>query len=115
MLLGSLLLGVLLPGFSSRESCRMAALCSHVELTGTVSQLETPSSHTLDLRGSAIGPAGPFKRSVQLSHPVDVTTPVTTKVGLGIFEFSFAKAHTAVFEEKFSALQREAAAVPVRP
>ena len=108
-----LLLGVLLPGFSSRESCRMAALCSHVELTGTVSQLETPSGYTLET--PALGPTGPFKRSVQLSHPVDVTTPVTTKVGLGIFEFSFAKAHTAVFEEKFSALQREAAAVPVRP
>ena len=78
-------------------------------------EAETPSAHTLDLRQSALGPAGPFKRAVQLSHPIDVTTPVTTKVGLGIFEFSFAKAHTAVFEEKFSALQREAAAGRPRP
>lgn len=85
-------LGVLLPGFSSRESCAMTANCSSVHLVGEVQQLEAPFA-PVDEANSSAGPFGPFGREVRLAHPIDISTPVETRVGHGIFEFRFLKGY----------------------
>jgi len=82
-------MGVLLPGFSSRETCTLAANVSALTLAGTIDQLEAPYSN-VDA-SSTSGPFGPFKREVQLAHPVDVSVPVESRMGLGILEFRFQK------------------------
>lgn len=85
-------LGVLLPGFASRESCTMTANCSAIQLVGDIAQLDAPFT-SVDSSNSTAGPFGPFKRDVQLMHPVDVTTPVESRMGLGILEFRFQKGY----------------------
>ncbi|KAL1507186.1 hypothetical protein AB1Y20_008036 [Prymnesium parvum] len=85
-------LGVLLPGFASRESCTMTANCSQIQLVGDIAHLDAPFS-AVDPSNSTAGPFGPFSRDVNLIHPVDVTTPVESKMGLGILEFRFQKGY----------------------
>ena len=83
-------MGVLLPGFASRESCTMSANCSRLTLVGDISHLEAPFS-PVDPHNSTAGPFGPFERDVELAHPVDITVPVESRMGLGILEFKFQK------------------------
>ena len=83
-------MGVLLPGFASRESCTMAANCSQLTIVGEIANLEAPFS-PVGPDNSTAGPFGPFQRDVQLTHPVDVTVPVESRMGLGILEFRFQK------------------------
>tara|TARA_B110001452_G_scaffold173312_1_gene145233 strand:- start:1159 stop:1437 length:279 start_codon:yes stop_codon:yes gene_type:complete len=83
---------VLLPGFSSRESCAMTANCSAIHLVGEVQQLEAPFA-PVDEANSSAGPFGPFEREVRLAHPIDISTPVESRVGHGIFEFRFLKGY----------------------
>ena len=83
-------MGVLLPGFASRETCQMAANCSQITLVGDISNLEAPYS-PVGPDNSTSGPFGPFQREVQLTHPVDITVPVESRMGLGILEFRFQK------------------------
>ena len=83
-------LGVLLPGFASRESCTLAANCSEIKLVGDIAHLEAPYS-PVDSNNSVAGPFGAFERPVTLAHPVDITVPVESRMGLGILEFRFAK------------------------
>lgn len=85
-------LGVMLPGFASRESCTMSANCSQIQLVGEIAQLESPFS-PVDSSNSIAGPFGPFMRDVNLVHPVDVTNPVESKMGHGILEFRFQKGY----------------------
>ena len=70
----------------------MTANCSAVQLVGEVSQLDAPFA-TVDDTNSTAGPFGPFGREVQLSHPIDISTPVESRVGHGIFEFRFLKGY----------------------
>ena len=83
-------LGVLIPGFASRETCTMSANCSNITLVGDVSHLEAPYS-PVDSSNSVAGPFGSFSREVQLATPVDITVPVESRMGLGICEFRFQK------------------------
>ena len=83
-------MGVLLPGFASRDSCTMAANCSQLTLVGEIANLEAPFS-PVGPENSTNGPFGPFQRAVQLTHPVDITVPVESRMGLGILEFRFQK------------------------
>ena len=85
-------LGVLLPGFANRDSCTMTANCSQLQLVGEISQLDGPLGG-IDASNSTAGPFGPFARDVNLVHPVDVTTPVKSQMGLGILELSFQKGY----------------------
>ena len=85
-------MGVLLPGFASRDTCTMAANCSSLTLVGDISHLEAPFS-PVDTSNSTSGPFGPFSREVQLAHPVDVSVPVESRMGLGIIEFRYAELH----------------------
>ena len=45
----------------------------------------------MDMASSTSGPFGPFTREVHLVHPVDVSVPVESRMGLGILEFRFQK------------------------
>ena len=83
-------MGVLLPGFASRESCTMAANCSQLTIVGEIANLEAPFS-PVGPDNSTAGPFGPFTRDVSLVHPVDITVPVESRMGLGILEFRFQK------------------------
>ena len=83
-------MGVLLPGFASRETCTMAANCSQLNLVGEIANLEAPFS-PVGPENSTAGPFGPFQRDVQLTHPIDITVPVESRMGLGILEFRFQK------------------------
>ena len=83
-------LGVLLPGFASRENLQLAANTSNLTLVGEISNLEAPFS-PVGPDNSTNGPFGPFQRQVQLTHPVDITVPVESRMGLGILEFRFQK------------------------
>ena len=83
-------LGVLLPGFASRENLQLAANTSNLTLVGEISNLEAPFS-PVGPENSTNGPFGPFQRQVQLTHPVDITVPVESRMGLGILEFRFQK------------------------
>lgn len=83
-------LGVLLPGFASRESCTMTANCSEITLVGDISHLEAPYS-PVDSTNSVSGPFGAFNRNVSFAHPIDITVPVESRMGLGILEFRFQK------------------------
>ena len=83
-------MGVLLPGFASRETCTMAANVTSLTLTGEISNLEAPFA-PIGPENSVAGPFGPFERSVTLTHPVDVAVPVESRMGLGILEFRFQK------------------------
>ena len=87
-------LGVLLPGFASRETCTMAANCAALTLVGEISNLEAPFS-PVGPDNSTSGPFGPFTRDVALSHPIDITVPVESRMGLGILEFRFQKGLSA--------------------
>lgn len=86
-------LGVLLPGFDSRDSCTMSANCSQIQLVGDIAQLDAPFSTSVDSNNSTAGPFGPFTRDVMLAHPVDVTTPVESRYERGILEFRFQKGY----------------------
>ena len=88
-------MGVLLPGFASRETFTMAANCSHLTLVGEIANLEAPFS-PVGPDNSTAGPFGPFQRDVQLTHPIDITVPVESRMGLGILEFRFQKGLAAV-------------------
>lgn len=83
-------LGVLIPGFASRDTCTMSANCSAITLVGDISHLEAPYS-PVDSSNSVTGPFGSFQRDVQLATPVDITVPVESRMGLGILEFRFQK------------------------
>ena len=87
--------GVLLPGFASRETLTLSANCSTLTLVGDVSALESPYADAVSEANATNGPWGPFQRTVHLSHPVDVTTPVESRMGLGILEFKFTKGFEA--------------------
>ena len=62
------------------------------QLVGEISQLDGPLGG-IDASNSTAGPFGPFARDVNLVHPVDVTTPVKSQMGLGILELSFQKGY----------------------
>ena len=64
--------------------------CPGVTPAGDVSNLEAPYS-PVGPDNSTSGPFGPFEREVELTHPVDVTVPVESRMGLGILEFRFQK------------------------
>ena len=87
-----LYLGMLLPGHTSRDdgTLAMSANVDRVHLVGEVSQLGAPFK-TVDQSNASAGPFGPFERKVRLTHPVDISTPVESRVGHGIFEFRFLK------------------------
>jgi len=87
-------MGVLLPGFASRETCTMAANCSALTIVGEIANLEAPFS-PVGPENSTSGPFGPFQRDVQLTHPIDITVPVESRMGLGILEFRFQKGFPA--------------------
>jgi len=89
-------LGVLLPGFASRETCTMAANCSALTIVGEIANLEAPFS-PVGPDNSSSGPFGPFQREVALTHPVDITVPVESRMGLGILEFRFQKGFSTAF------------------
>ena len=88
-------MGVLLPGFASRETCTMAANCSALTIVGEIANLEAPFS-PVGPDNSTSGPFGPFEREVHLTHPIDITVPVESRMGLGILEFRFQKGLSSI-------------------
>ena len=77
-------------GMTSSNPCTMAANCSQLNLVGEIANLEAPFS-PVGPDNSTAGPFGPFQRDVQLTHPIDITVPVESRMGLGILEFRFQK------------------------
>ena len=90
-------LGVLLPGFASRERCMMTANCDSLRIVGEISNLEGPYE-AVDGGNTVSGPFGPFERDVKLASPIDISTPVESRMGHGIFEFRFLKGYVPVAE-----------------
>ena len=58
----------------------MAANCSALTFVGDITNLEAPFS-PVGPENSTSGPFGPFKREVQLTHPIDITVPVVGRLG----------------------------------
>ena len=90
-------LGVLLPGFASRERCMMTANCDSLRIVGEISNLDGPYE-AVDGGNTVSGPFGPFERDVKLASPIDISTPVESRMGHGIFEFRFLKGYVPVAE-----------------
>eukprot|EP00316_Scyphosphaera_apsteinii_P001589 CAMPEP_0119322132 /NCGR_PEP_ID=MMETSP1333-20130426/57358_1 /TAXON_ID=418940 /ORGANISM="Scyphosphaera apsteinii, Strain RCC1455" /LENGTH=310 /DNA_ID=CAMNT_0007329279 /DNA_START=13 /DNA_END=945 /DNA_ORIENTATION=+ len=86
-------LGVLLPGFSTRDHLTMTLNVSEIELIGEIKALEAPFGTPVDKKNALAGPFGPFQRKVRLNQPVDTSTPVEAEMKHGIVEFRFLKGY----------------------
>ena len=73
----------------------MSANCSKLTLVGDISNLEAPFK-PVDSSNTTSGPFGAFERDVSLAHPIDITVPVESRMGLGILEFRFQKGVASV-------------------